>query len=61
MPVGGDVIVRMGDWSIINEERLSAFLALEARPGGTIEVEIIRDGERQTVDLTLGAREDADI
>lgn len=61
MPVGGDVIVRMGDWSIINEERLSAFLALEARPGETIEVEIIRDGERQTVDLTLGAREDADI
>ncbi|SDJ44304.1 serine protease, S1-C subfamily, contains C-terminal PDZ domain [Halovenus aranensis] len=54
--VGGDVIVRMDDWPIPNQERLSAFLALETDPGDTIEVEVVRDGERRTVPLTLGTR-----
>ncbi len=57
-PVGGDVIVRMDDWTIQNRERLSAFLALETRPGDTIEIEVIRDGQRETVDVTVGARPD---
>jgi len=55
-PVGGDVVVGMGDWSIPNRERLSAFLALETEPGDTIDVEIVRDGERQIVALTVGSR-----
>jgi S1-C subfamily serine protease len=55
-PVGGDVIVRMDDWSIPNRERLSAFLALETEPGDTIEIEVVRDGTRQTFQLTLGSR-----
>lgn len=54
--VGGDVIVRMEDWTIYDQERLSAFLALETDPGDTIEVEIVRDGEYETVNLTLGTR-----
>jgi serine protease Do len=54
--VGGDVIVRMGDWEIPTNERLSAFLALETEPGDTIEIEIIRDGVRQTVEVTVGTR-----
>jgi len=53
---GGDVIIRMEDWTIQDRERLSAFLALETDPGDTIEVEVIRDGSRETVDLTLGER-----
>ncbi len=56
--IGGDVIVRMGDWPIPDQERLSAFLALETDPGDTIEIEIIRDGDRETVSLTLGTRPD---
>jgi len=56
--VGGDIIVRMGDWTIPNRERLSAFLALETEPGDTIEVEVVRDGAREVVDLTLGDRPD---
>ncbi|MFC7057605.1 S1C family serine protease [Halovenus salina] len=56
VPVGGDVIVRMDDWPIPNQERLSAFLALETDPGDTIEVEVVRDDERRTVSLTLGTR-----
>jgi len=55
-PVGGDVIVRMGDWQIPNRERLSAYLALETQPGTTFEVEFIRDGSRETADLTVGER-----
>jgi serine protease Do len=58
--IGGDVIVRMGDWPIPNQERLSAFLALETDPGDTIEVELIRNGERETVSLTLGTRPEPD-
>ncbi len=56
--IGGDVIVRMEDWDIQDQERLSAFLALETSPGDTIEVEIVRDGEREIVELTLGNRPD---
>lgn len=60
IPTGGDVIVRMDDWDIQNQERLSAFLALETEPGDTVAVEIVRDGERETVELTLGTRPDLD-
>lgn len=60
VPVGGDVIVRMDDWTIENRERLSAFLALETEPGETIEIEVIRDGSRSVVDLTVGSRSEAD-
>lgn len=54
--VGGDIIIRMDDWSIPTNERLSAFLALETEPGDTIEIEVIRDGSHQTVDVTVGTR-----
>lgn len=54
--VGGDLIIGMGDWTIQNRERLSAYLALETRPGDTIEIEVVRDGETKTVDVTLGSR-----
>lgn len=56
--VGGDLIIRMGDWTIQNRERLSAYLALETRPGDTIEIEVVRDGALKTVNVTLGTRPD---
>lgn len=56
VPVGGDVIVRMGETDIRTTQTLSTFLALETSPGDTIEIEVIRGGERQTVQLTLGSR-----
>jgi S1-C subfamily serine protease len=65
VPVGGDVIVRMtnGDtsWPVPNSERLSAFLALKTDPDDTIDIEVVRDGERQTVTVTLGQRSDATL
>ena len=54
--VGGDIIKAMDGTPIPTQQALSSFLALEASPGDNIEVEIIRDGERQTVTVTIGAR-----
>lgn len=56
VPVGGDVVVAMDDRPIPGDQALSTFLALETSPGDTIDVEVIRDGERETVQLTLGER-----
>lgn len=60
-PVGGDVIVEMGDWDVPTRERLSAFLALETQPGDTIPITVIRDGELTDVELTLGSRDEASL
>jgi serine protease Do len=58
---GGDVIKQLAndgvEWSIPTTERLSAFLALHTKPGDTIDVTIERDGEEQTVELTLTSRD----
>ena len=53
---GGDVVYRMDGTDIPTREALSTFLALETSPGDSIDVEIIRDGRRETVELTLGSR-----
>ncbi|QSG08839.1 S1C family serine protease [Halapricum desulfuricans] len=52
----GDVIKRMGGQPIPTEQTLSTFLALRTSPGDTIEIEVVRDGRRETVALTLGER-----
>lgn len=56
VPVGGDIIIGMGGQRIRTQEELATFLALETSPGDTIDVTVIRDGSRQRVELTLGAR-----
>jgi S1-C subfamily serine protease len=59
VPVGGDVVVSLDGTPIPERRILSAFLALETTPGDTIDVGVIRDGQRQTVQLTLGRRPDS--
>jgi len=54
--VGGDVVRSLAGQPIPNREALSRVLALYASPGDTVDVGVIRDGSRQTVRLTLGAR-----
>lgn len=54
--VGGDVVVAMNDTPIPTRQDLSTFLALDTSPGETIDVTVIRDRTRQTVQLPLGAR-----
>ncbi len=56
IPTGGDVIVAIEDEPIPNQDALSASLALETSPGDSIDLEVIRDGERETVDLELEER-----
>ncbi|MGI8727511.1 MAG: S1C family serine protease [Solirubrobacterales bacterium] len=53
--VGGDVIVAIDGTELVGESDLSRLIA-EKRPGDEIEVEIIRDGDRKTIDVTLEER-----
>lgn len=61
VPVGGDVIVAIDDQEIPNQDRLSSVLALETAPGDTVSIEVVREGERDTVELTLEERQDVDV
>ena len=58
VPLGGDVIHAMDGVPIATTDDLSTFLALETEPGDTIEIEVMRDGDRRHVELTLGVRPD---
>lgn len=61
LPVGGDTVVGLDDATVDTLADLSTFLALETAPGDTVAVTVVRDGERETVDLTLGTRPDPGI
>ncbi|WP_115863060.1 S1C family serine protease [Halorussus litoreus] len=58
VPVGGDVIVAVGDQSVERPEDLLSYLLTETRPGDEVELTVVRDGERRTVSVTLGERPD---
>jgi len=55
-PTGGDVVRRLDETPTPTRQNLATFLALETSPGDTIDVTVLRDGETQTVELTLGSR-----
>ena len=52
----GDVIIGIDGTRIDTRQQLSSYLALQASPGDTVEVTVLRNGERRTVSLTLGSR-----
>ncbi|HKJ58355.1 MAG TPA: trypsin-like peptidase domain-containing protein [Halobacteriales archaeon] len=56
IPTGGDVIVAVDGQPIDAHQDLSRYLALEASPGQAVSFTVVRNGTRQTVDLTLGSR-----
>lgn len=56
VPTGGDVIVQIDQTQIPHLDALSAHLALETRPGRTIDITVLRDGAERRVELTLGSR-----
>ena len=58
IPVGGDVIVSIEGQPISSGEELSSYLLTETRPGDTVTLTVIRNGERQQVNVTLGERPD---
>ena len=51
----GDIIVKVNDQPIDGDHPLDATLS-EFAPGDTISVEVLRDGQTQTLSLTLGTR-----
>lgn len=57
--IDGDVIVGIGDERVRQIEDILNHLAQETEVGDTVEMEIIRDGARETVSLTLMERPDA--
>jgi serine protease Do len=61
VPVGGDVITAIDGEEVPNQERLSSMLALETSPDEAVEIDVVRDGERQTIELTLAARPEVDV
>ena len=52
---GGDVITKVGRTAIEDENDLGQALS-PFEPGETVEVEIVRDGKRRTIEVKLGAR-----
>ncbi|MDO9087627.1 MAG: trypsin-like peptidase domain-containing protein [Anaerolineaceae bacterium] len=54
--IGGDIIKAINGEPTPNFETLVSYLARATEPGQVVELTILRDGESQTVDVTLGVR-----
>jgi putative serine protease PepD len=55
LPTGGDVIVEFDGTEITSSAELQS--AVEAkRPGETVTITVLRDGDRETLEVTLGER-----
>jgi len=55
-PVGGDVMLAIDGTPTDTTEALGSYLALETRPGDTVPMTVLRDGEERTVEVELGSR-----
>lgn len=56
--LGGDVVTAIDGREVGSPGGISSYLATETRPGDTVEVTAVRDGEEVTVEVTLGERPD---
>ena len=54
----GDVIVRFGDEQIEDTDQLRAAI-VRCKPGDTVEVEVLRDGEKAAFEVKLGTNSSA--
>jgi len=54
--VGGDTIVAIDETPIVDPQGLIAYLETSTRPGDTVGVTVLRDGEEMTIPVTLGER-----
>ena len=55
-PSGGDIIVAIGPHEISSSSDLIAHLTYHNSPGDTVPMVVIRDGQRQELEVTLGQR-----
>ncbi|HVY78610.1 MAG TPA: trypsin-like peptidase domain-containing protein [Solirubrobacterales bacterium] len=53
--VGGDVILSVDGHPVVQADDLANFIAAR-RPGETVDLEVLHDGKREQVDVTLGKR-----
>ncbi|WP_167837257.1 S1C family serine protease [Halosimplex halophilum] len=58
VPVGGDVILAIDGQQLGSGEALGTYLLTETEPGDTVELTVLRDGEVQRVEVTVGERPD---
>jgi putative serine protease PepD len=56
----GDLIVKLGDRTIASPSDLGEAV-LTHEPGDTVDVEVVRNGDRETLKVTLGTRPDEPI
>jgi S1-C subfamily serine protease len=56
IPVGGDVVVGLDGRTITADEDYAAYLTFSTRPGDRVDVTVLRDGSRRTVELGVGGR-----
>ncbi len=55
-PAGGDIIVGLGSHQITSSSGLIAHLAYHNSPGDVVTLVVLRDGQREEVEVTLGRR-----
>ena len=55
-PLGGDIIVGIGSHRISGSSELIAHLTYHNYPGDIVSLVILRDGQRQEIEVTLGER-----
>ncbi|MFC7142582.1 S1C family serine protease [Halosimplex aquaticum] len=56
IPIGGDVILSVNGTQIETGEDLGTYLVLNTEPGETVNMTVLRDGEVQQIDVTIGER-----
>jgi serine protease Do len=54
--LGGDIITAINGEPVTGMDRLITYLTSETRPGDQVELAVIRDGQPETVTVTLAAR-----
>jgi S1-C subfamily serine protease len=54
--IGGDIIISINGVRIVNNDALATYLQRNTQPGETIQIQIIRDGNPMTIQVTLGTR-----
>lgn len=58
LPIGGDVVVGINGEQIRGISDVLLYLARDAEVGETVQITVIREGERVQIPLTLGSREE---
>jgi S1-C subfamily serine protease len=56
VPLGGDLIVKIGDQEVTSADDVSRIVTRDLLPGQVVPFVVLRDGERRTIDVTLAER-----